>query len=263
MNKSGYVKFDRKILEWGWYTDPNTFRLFFHLVMCANFADSEFLGVKIKRGQIACSYSELAGTLKLSEKNIRTALDHLKETGQVAVERHPKFSLITVLNYNRYQSGGTQSGRQTADKWHSSGTQVALKWQQDKKINNINNINNINKGVDTYSTVVDLYHRLCPSLPAVKNLTPTRIKELDKLLEVYDIDAVEELFIKAESSDFLKGLKKTNGKDWKATFGWLIDVENATKVLEGNFDDKASKTEGGKYDFESFNKKAFEKVKNS
>ena len=47
------------------------------------------------------------------------------------------------------------------------------------------------------------------------------------------------LFKKAEASDFLKG---KNGRDWQATFDWLIKDNNMAKVLEGNYDNKCNKT---------------------
>lgn len=260
MNKSGYVKFDRKILKWSWYTDSNTFKLFFHLVMSANYADGNFLGVEVKRGQVARSYKKLSDETGLTVNEIRTALKKLKSTREITQTTHAKFSVFTVVSYDKYQTVHTDFHTQSTRSSHAFNTDLTQR--EKRKIKNNNIIIN-NKGVGTYSTVVDLYHSLCPSLPAVKNLTPTRIEELDKLLEAYDMDTIHELFVKAERSDFLKGLRKTNGRDWKATFGWLIDVDNATKVLEGNFDNEPDKAKDSRYDFESFDKMAFEKVKNS
>ena len=132
----GYVKFDRKIKDWGWYTDVNTFKLFFHLIAFANFADGECLGVPIKRGQIARSYSKLSIETGLSEREIRTALKHLEMTGEVTGERHPKFTVFTIKNYTLYQS----SDSQTTDERHSNDTRATDERQRDKK--NKNNKNN-------------------------------------------------------------------------------------------------------------------------
>ena len=65
---SGWVRFHRKIEEWEWYTDPNTFRLFFHLVMKANHKDGKWKGKDVKRGQHITSISKLACALDLSDK---------------------------------------------------------------------------------------------------------------------------------------------------------------------------------------------------
>ena len=45
----------------------------------------------------------------MSVQNLRTAIGHLKETGEVAVNRHPKFQVISIKNYDRYQSVGSQT----------------------------------------------------------------------------------------------------------------------------------------------------------
>ena len=247
--------------------------------MTANFADSEFLGVKIKRGQLACSYSELADTLKLSERNIRTALDHLKATGQVTVERHPKFSVVTLVGYNRYQAADTRSDRRLTPDRHPTDNQVTPDRQQEKKNkkNNKNNKNNkeeeysacartyVREGsVSVYQETADDFNRLCPSLSPVKNLTSSRLELLDKLFATYSRDTIREIFAKAEKSSFLRGEKNKDGRDWQATFDWLIDPDNAVKTLEGLYDDKeganAESRKKGNYDFEAFEKMAQSKL---
>ena len=39
----------------------------------------------------------------LSERQIRTALDHLKSTGEVTIKATNKYSLITIVNYGKFQ----------------------------------------------------------------------------------------------------------------------------------------------------------------
>lgn len=89
------------------------------------------MGVTVRRGQLVTSYDTLAAELKLSNHSIRTAIKHLRATGEVASKIYPKFSLITVLNYDKYQ--GQVAGNMTG-KWQPSGRQVAGKRQQSKNI---------------------------------------------------------------------------------------------------------------------------------
>ena len=130
--KTGYVKFDRKIKDWGWYTDLATFKLFFHLITFANYADGEYLGIPIKRGQIAKSYAQLSKETGLSTRSLRTAINHLISTEEVTQTKYPKFSVFTVKNYCRYQSGDTVSD--TA----ATGDRQATDTQSKKKNNNNN-----------------------------------------------------------------------------------------------------------------------------
>ena len=129
-NKSTFIKIDRSILNWGWYKDVNTYKLFTHLLIVANIKDNEFMGHTIKRGQYATSYKSLAGQTGLTIKQVRVALEHLKATREVACHPTPKFSIITINNYDYYQS----VAQSTARKRHDDGTQTAREGQQSKNI---------------------------------------------------------------------------------------------------------------------------------
>ena len=135
----GHIKLDRKILEWEWYTDANTCRLFIHLLLRANWKDGRFQGVKIPRGSLASSYSSLSDETGLSIKSVRTSLNHLKSTGEVAVERYPKFSVFTVNNYCLYQSDGTVNGSLSAEVGQSMGSRGATIEEKEE----------VRKGTDT------------------------------------------------------------------------------------------------------------------
>ena len=51
---------------------------------------------------------------------------------------------------------------------------------------------------------------------------------------------IKKVFEKAEASDFLKGLKNTDGRNWKANFDFLMKEANFIKTLEGNYDNTNS-----------------------
>lgn len=99
----GYIKLHRKMTRWEWYQEPNTFRLFIHLLLTVNYEDKKWQGKVIKRGQRVCSYPVLAGELKLSVMQIRTAIKKLKLTGEITVEITNEYSIISIVNYEWYQ----------------------------------------------------------------------------------------------------------------------------------------------------------------
>lgn len=129
--QSTWIKLDRNILEWGWYKDANTKCLFIHLLLKANIKDAAFMGVTVHRGQLATSYANLSRETGMSIKSVRTALNHLKSTGEVASRAYHDFSLITIENYDRYQD---KPASQTAGKGQATGKQGASKGQQSKNI---------------------------------------------------------------------------------------------------------------------------------
>jgi len=70
-----YIKLSRGLLEWEWYTDINTTRLFIHMLLKANWKDGNFKGTTVSRGSFVSSIGKLAGETGLTEREIRTAFE--------------------------------------------------------------------------------------------------------------------------------------------------------------------------------------------
>lgn len=95
----GFVAIPRGLTDWEWYTEPNTARLFIHLLLTANWQEKQWQGITIHPGELVTSQSQLAKQLNLSIRNVRTALDHLQLTGWVTVKTGSKYSIVTIENY--------------------------------------------------------------------------------------------------------------------------------------------------------------------
>lgn len=102
----GYIKISRKILCWEWYKDINTFRLFMHLLLKAEWKTTAYKGEEIDRGACVSSLVELSEETKMSVSEVRTALKHLETTGEIT--RRPcaksKKSVYKINNYDKYQA---------------------------------------------------------------------------------------------------------------------------------------------------------------
>lgn len=129
MLENGFVKFDRKIANWRWYHDVNTFKLFFHLIITANYEPKPFENITVQRGQRVASYGTLAEETGLSVRNVRTAIRHLILTGEVTSKSTNKYSVFTIVNYDLYQDN-RQTNRQTSD---NNGRKIK-KDKKDKEI---------------------------------------------------------------------------------------------------------------------------------
>lgn len=101
-----------------------------------------------------------------------------------------------------------------------------------------------NKSENDAKAVVDLYHETCVSFPRVRSLSQNRIKAIKaRFRSGRTLEDFKEVFYKAEMSSFLKG---ANNRNWSATFDWMIEDRNMSKVLDGNYDDNRSPLEGVK-----------------
>ena len=119
-----FIMLPRDIRLWKWYSNGNTFRVFLHLILTANFTDCGFEGFVIHWGQVATSYDSLSRDTGLSYQEVRTAIKHLKSTGDITVKNTSKFSIITIKDFGRFQrQTGTSTGNQQAVNRQSTGLQ--------------------------------------------------------------------------------------------------------------------------------------------
>lgn len=91
----------------------------------------------------------------------------------------------------------------------------------------------------TVQDVVNIYHKICVSLPKIRKLSTFSQQNVEKIIATYTEDEIRETFEKAEKSLFLKGKKnssETKFKDWKASFEWLVQEEHFVNTLNGKYD---------------------------
>ena len=130
MNGNGFILLHRKIIEWEWYQNPNTFRVFLHCLLMANYTDGRFEGMDIKRGQFVTSLPNLAKQTSLSVQQVRTSLAHLKSTGEITDSSTSKFRVITVVKYDQYQQDNRQNNSQSTGEQQASNRQSTGEQQQ-------------------------------------------------------------------------------------------------------------------------------------
>ena len=100
---NGWIKIHRKLLEWEWYDEPNTFRLFIHLLLKANHKPKNYRGVNIEAGQIMTGLTLLSQQTGLSIQKIRTSLNNLKSTNEITSKTNNKGTVIQIVKYKDYQ----------------------------------------------------------------------------------------------------------------------------------------------------------------
>lgn len=101
---SGWIKLHRQIVNWEWYSDSKTFRLFLHLLLTANHKDNNYRGKLIKKGCLVTGRELLSAQTGMSVREIRTCLERLKSTNEIAIKTNSKGTEIQVINYQKYQS---------------------------------------------------------------------------------------------------------------------------------------------------------------
>lgn len=139
MMDGNYILLLRKLLDWEWYSDVNTARVFIHMLLRANWKDGNFQGQKIERGSYVSSIAKLALETNLSEREVRTAIKHLKSTGEVTSKSTNKYTVFTVNNYNLYQPSDRQNDKQVTNSRQADDKQVTTIEKGNKGIKEKNN----------------------------------------------------------------------------------------------------------------------------
>lgn len=159
---SGWIKLHRKITDWEWFEDKNTFIVFITLLLMANHKEKKYKGIVVKVGSVVTGRDILARQTKLSVQQIRTALNKLKLTNEITIETSPQGTVIEIVNYKKYQLTTNEITIEQPINNHQTTTN--------------NNVNKDNKNI--YRHFGHLF------------ITESEVK---KLLEIYNISQVDNI----------------------------------------------------------------------
>lgn len=135
--EDGYILLARKILYGDTYRQciNNDQRvMIFTSLLLANHKDGVWKGIEVRRGQFITSVRHFAKITHTSEKKVRNFWKKFETMQFLAHKRTHHYSVITVLNYDKYQSPDNYKGH---TKGQAEGTQRATN-------NNDNNEKNDN-----------------------------------------------------------------------------------------------------------------------
>ena len=224
----GWITLHRQLVDWEWYTDANTARLFIHCLLKANHEPKSWRGINIERGQFFTSLESLSSELGLTKKQIRTAFSKLKKTQELASKGQSTGRLVTVTNYDLYQ----EEGKQKSNKRQAKGKQRAAT----NNDNNDNNEESKKKINPLHKMVIETYNEILPELPAVR--ISFWKKGTDRYKNLCEILKEDEEFKKPEFWKwYFSAVRNDNyymGRvnAWKADFEFLVRPEKFIKIAE-------------------------------
>ena len=137
--ETGWIKIHRKILDKGFFKDSEYFHVWMYLLLNANHKDKEFIFngqvVFVKRGQLITGRKVLAAAVFMSESKVQRLLQAFEKMKIIEQQNRSKYRLISILNYDKYQSGEQElNSKRTAT---------------EQLLNTNNNVNNENKIINT------------------------------------------------------------------------------------------------------------------
>lgn len=143
----GWIALHRQFTQWEWFDKPEMVQLFIYLLISATHEETQWRGMTIKRGQIVTSLDKIKAATGLSTSKIRTCLERLKLTNEIASETTNQYRVITICNYDKYQNVGEtsdkQDDKQIANKSKANRKQIASAISYNNNNNNITTKKNI------------------------------------------------------------------------------------------------------------------------
>lgn len=143
-------------MDSSFYKDINTCHLALHLILKANHKNNKIIWnnqeIEIKRGQLVTGRKQLAEETGLTPQSARTSLKKLKNCKFLTSTSTNKFSLITILNYEFYQSQATSTSTNRATSKQPASNQQLTTNNNDKNVRMIRS--NIINGQDIGSRFI-------------------------------------------------------------------------------------------------------------
>ena len=149
----GFINIHRSVIDWKWYKNTTVKSVFIHLLLKANYTKKEWENIIIERGELVTGIKKLSFELDITPQKIRLALKKLENTNEISVKTTNKFSVITICNYDHYQSSISyeqqSDNKQISIRKQTENKQVTIKEHssnnQTTTTNKVNNKKNINK----------------------------------------------------------------------------------------------------------------------
>lgn len=240
----GWVKAYRSLQEhWVWQEKPfSKGQAWIDLMLLANHSEKKAMRngevFVIKRGQRLTSIKGLADRWGWSRKKVSGFLDRLELDRMLEQERTTKDTLVTLVNYDFFQSEDTAKEHQKNIKGtseeHQKNTNKNERMKECKK-ETYSASDEADSFAEQCAMIRDLYNSVCGSYPRLVKLSEKRKKAIRaRMNSGYSVLDFKMLFEKAEQSRFLKG---GNDRNWTADFDWLITDKYMPRVLEGKYDD--------------------------
>ncbi len=139
MTEIGYIKLHRKLLNWEWIENPNVLSIFVICLLKANHKANTWQGIEVPAGSLITSYEKLSAISGLSVRQVRTALDKLKMTGELTSKSTSRYSMISIKNWELYQINDKRVDKQPDRRVDSPAVSQMTTNKNDKEYKKIRN----------------------------------------------------------------------------------------------------------------------------
>ena len=143
MANNGWIKIHRSILQNPWMNNADVLGAWIYILLNVAYQSTDvvFEGKRItlNPGQGLFKVRQMAKILGVSHSKLNRIITLFKSETQIETQTTPRNTLVTVINWEKYQSNETQNEIQTEHKRNTNGTQAEHLpyYKRNKEIKNI------------------------------------------------------------------------------------------------------------------------------
>lgn len=215
--------------------------------------------VQLKAGQFIYGRVKAAEKTGLSQQTCRTCLNTLKKLKKLTTESTNKYTIITIVNWDTYNTPEEDTNQQNNQQVTSSQPASNQQLTTDKKERKKEGKNITTDSLDRESSgeippdvpkaskcpqakIKTLYHQKLPELPPMAEWGTQSEANLRARwrsnAEYQNLDWWSWLFDRVQESDFLMG----RVKDFQADLGWIVRAANFQKIVNGFYKNRSPRT---------------------
>ena len=155
----GWLKLHRSILESAVFCDSDVLKAWIWLLLNATHKDIEVIcsgkPLTLKSGQLITGRKRLAEVLGVNETKCYRILNTLKELGNIEIKPNNKFSLITIVNWDKFQTEDTSCEQQENNKRTTNEQQTNNKRTLKKNDKNDKKVKKERSNISGYEAILE------------------------------------------------------------------------------------------------------------
>lgn len=125
---NGWIKIHRDIWNNPWMYKPNVLTVWVYILCHVNYQPTDVIfegkRVTLQPGQGLFKFTEVAETLGIPTSTLYRIVDLLKNENQIEKQKSPRNTVITVVNWVKFQVSEKQNEKQVRNKWETNEKQM-------------------------------------------------------------------------------------------------------------------------------------------
>ena len=212
-----YIKLSEGIINWEWFTDGNMLKLWVYLLVNAQqFEDTRYKGIELKTGQLVTGRKKISQETGLTEMQVRTCLNKLKSTNEITIETTNKYSVITILKYDLYQSNEPYGNQQINQENNQQITNEQPTNNQQITTSNKDKRDKKEREKDIYNKALDCSPEFAEALSAFEEMRKKIRKPLTEKAKQMILDKLSKMAMDEETQ--IKILNQSTMNSWQGVF---------------------------------------------